>query len=299
MNAKWSDNDITEFSYIDVKYCIDMLKNNKTAGIDGITAEHVKYGGDLLWRFLNNLFNACIKHGYVPKAFFMDVICPIQKKVNVCASCSDYRLITLNTIFAKLFEMSLFERFKENYDLHELQFGFVKNSGCEKALFVVRSVCEYFLSQGSSIYLALDISKAYDSINHYSLFAKLMKFKFPRSVIELLIYCYSNLKSEVKWEAVLSSSFCIKSGVRQGGPWSPWLFNLVMNDLICKLEKSNLGCWVSSLFAGSVLYADDIMLMNASVWKLQLMLNICNEFANDNGLTFNAKIQCVLCLVKD
>ena len=49
MNAKWSDNDITEFSYIDVKYCIDMLKNDKAAGIDGITAEHVKYGGDLLW----------------------------------------------------------------------------------------------------------------------------------------------------------------------------------------------------------------------------------------------------------
>ena len=62
-----------------------------------------------------------------------------------------------------------------------------------------------------------------------------------------------------------------------------------MNDLIFKLEKSNLGCWVSSLFAGSVLYADDIMLMNASVWKLQLMLNTCNEFTNDYGLTFNAK----------
>ena len=76
-------------------------------------------------------------------------------------------------------------------------------------------------------------------------------------MIDLLIYCYSNLKSVVKWEAVLSTSFCIKSGVRQGGPWSPWLFNLVMNDPICKLEKSNLGCWDSSLFAGSVLNADD------------------------------------------
>ena len=63
-----------------------------------------------------------------------------------------------------------------------------------------------------------------------------------------------------------------------------------MKNLGCKLEKSNLECWVSSLFAGKVLYADDFMLMNASVWKLQLMLNICNAFANDNGLTFNAKV---------
>ena len=61
--------------------------------------------------------------------------------------------------------MCLFERFKEYYDLHELQFGFAKNGGCEKTIFVVRSVCEYFSNHGSSIYLAsLDISKAYDSI---------------------------------------------------------------------------------------------------------------------------------------
>ena len=221
-------------------------------------------------------------------AFCMGVICPIQKKV-ACTSVNDYRPITLITIFAKLFEMCVFERFKEHYNLHELQFGCVKNDKCEKAIFVVRSACENFLNHGSSIYLAsLDISKAYDSINHYSLFVNLMKIKFPRSVIELLIYCYSNLKSVVKWEAVLSSNFCIKSGVRQGGLWSPWFFNLVVNDLICKFEKSNLGCWISSLFVGSVLYTDDIMLMNASVWKLPQMLNICNV-ANDNGITFNAK----------
>ena len=47
MNAKWSDNDITECSYVDVKYCIDIVKNDKAAGIDGITVEHVKYGGNL------------------------------------------------------------------------------------------------------------------------------------------------------------------------------------------------------------------------------------------------------------
>ena len=94
--------------------------------------------------------------------------------------------------------MCLFERFKEHYDLHELQFGFVKNGRCEKAMFVARSVCEYFLNHGWSIYVAsLDISKAYDSINHYSLFVKLMKIKFPQSVIEFLIYCYCNLKSVV------------------------------------------------------------------------------------------------------
>ena len=113
----------------------------------------IYYGGFLI---------ICLMHGYVPKALCMGVICPIQKKVKGCTNFSDYGLITLITIFAKLFEMCLRERFKENFDLHELKVGFVKNGWCEKAIFVVRSVCEYFLNHGRSIYLAsLDISKAY------------------------------------------------------------------------------------------------------------------------------------------
>jgi len=180
--------------------------------------------------------------------------------------------------------------FKDHFAIHELQFGFVPSGGCEKAVFVVRSVCEYFLEHGSSIYLAsLDISKAYDSINHYSLFIKLMKIKLPRSVIELLIYWYSKLECVVKWCCAMSSKFSIKSGVRQGGPWSPWLFNVFINDLICILESKGMGCWIRGLFAGCVLYADDVMLMSASICKMQYMLNICCEFGKENGLTFNAK----------
>jgi exonuclease III len=288
--ANWNDGDIVSFSFTDVEKCIGMLKVGKAVGIDNISAEHVKYGGDLLWRFLVTLFNECIRHGYVPHTFCEGIICPIQKKVNACKKFDDYRPITLVTIFSKLFEMCLYDMFKNHYAIHELQFGFVPNGGCEKAVFVVRSVCEYFLEHGSSIYLAsLDISKAYDSINHYSLFIKLMNIKLPRSIIELLIYWYSELNCIVKWCFVMSSKFLVKSGVRQGGPWSPWLFNVVINDLICKLEANGMGCWIRGLFAGGVLYADDVMLMSASICKLQCMLNICCEFGKENGLAFNAK----------
>ena len=42
---------------------------NMVVGIDNTSAEHVKYGGDLLWRCLLILFSECIKHDYIPKAF--------------------------------------------------------------------------------------------------------------------------------------------------------------------------------------------------------------------------------------
>ena len=40
--------------------------------------------------------------------------------------------------------MCLHERFNGHFNMHELQFGFVPNSGCKKAVFIVRVVCVYF-----------------------------------------------------------------------------------------------------------------------------------------------------------
>ena len=57
----------------------------------------IYYGG-----FLIICLIAYIKHGYVPKELYMGVICLIQKKVNAYTSFSDYRPITLITIFAKV-----------------------------------------------------------------------------------------------------------------------------------------------------------------------------------------------------
>jgi hypothetical protein len=69
--------------------------------------------------------------------------------------------------------------------------------------------------------------------------------------------------------------FNIKSGVRQGGVCSCWLFNVYVNELIIRLELSGLGCRVRCVYAGCVLYADDILLLSGSVMKLQEMLDIC------------------------
>ena len=64
---------------------------------------------------------------------------------------------------------------------------------------------------------------------------------------------------------------------------------MVIDGLVSRLEASGLGCYFQRIFAGCVLYADGVMLMSGSLRKLKLMLNICFSFANEFGLTFNAK----------
>ena len=59
----------------------------------------------------------------------------------------------------------------------------------------------------------------------------------------------------------LSQGFNLSNGVRQGGILSPFLFAVYLEGLIEELSNSGDGCYWGSLFAGAVVYADDVVLL--------------------------------------
>ena len=71
-----------------------------------------------------------------------------------------------------------------------LQFGFKKDLGCSHALFVVSQVTDYFVRNGSSVYMAsLDASKAFDRVHHIKLFQKLIDCGIPGGIVKVLFHC--------------------------------------------------------------------------------------------------------------
>jgi len=63
---------------------------------------------------------------------------------------------------------------------------------------------------------------------------------------------------------------------------------------IVQLKLLNIGCHVTSLFIGCMLYADDIILISPSVDGLQQMLDKCSELASYLSLSFNVnKSHCI------
>ena len=103
-------------------------------------------------------------------------------------------------------------------------------------------------------------------------------------------------KSEtiVKWQTSYSSVVPLVCGVRQGAILSPILFAIYVDTVLDNLEKSNLGCYISSTCYNSFMYADDIILMSISVYELQCMLNICSTLFEELDLPINiAKSHCL------
>ena len=80
-------------------------------------------------------------------------------------------------------------------------------------------------------YCFLDASKAYDRVNHWTLFKKLLKRSVSTIVVRMLMFWYSKQEVCIRWGTEMSSYFYISNGVRQGGILSPSLFAIYMDDL--------------------------------------------------------------------
>ena len=73
-----------------------------------------------------------------------------------------------------------------------------------------------------TITVALDLSKAFDTINIYTLIRKLLQSKFPGTIIKFIAY--------TTYRNHTSSQRQYKTGVPQGGVLSPTLFNICTAD---------------------------------------------------------------------
>jgi len=105
------------------------------------------------------------------------------------------------------------------------------------------------LGSTANIY-ALDISKAFDKVNHYALLLKPMDRFFPTVMLNLFESCPNNCFSYVKCRNSWSGRFNLDFGVRQGSVPAPILFAVYIHD-IAEMFMFDRG-------VHTVVYADDM-----------------------------------------
>ena len=100
-----------------------------------------------------------------------------------------YRGITIMPIISKVLEALLLRVLEPFISSTDSQFGFKKGYSCSHAIYTVRKTVGYFNLANSTVNLcALDTSKAFDEINHLTLFSKLMDRNVP--VMCVMLFCY-------------------------------------------------------------------------------------------------------------
>ena len=111
------------------------------------------------------------------------------------------------------------------------------------------------------------------------------------------ISCYISNFVRVSWSGYFSEYFLAKNGVKQGGVLSPVLFCMYLDELLHALSAANVGCYVGDIFVGALAYADDLVLTAPSATALRKMLAICDAYASEYSMKFNAtKSKCLVVL---
>ena len=144
----------------------------------------------------------------------------------------------------------------------------------------------YYITNNSNVFCTfLDASKAFYRVHYCKLFRLVLQRGLPACIVRVLINLYVGHVIRV----LLSSPFNAVNRVKQGGVLvSPVLFCIYIDGLLTKLSESGVGCYMGEDFLGALAYADNIVLIVPSPSAMRKLLAICDGYASDYDIIFNA-----------
>lgn len=209
---------------------------------------------------------------------------------------NNFRGISLINTICKIYTNILVFRLNnwiEKYNvIHESQAGFRRNYSTIDNIFNLQALVQkYLCKKGGRFYcLYIDFKKAFDSINHEKLWDALERKGIDGNFLNTWKSLYSNLKSCVKVNEVLTEYFECKLGTRQGCVGSPVIFSLFINDLVSYLHSEfNQGIFVTNDIPDllTLMFADDVSCFADNVVKLQRLINAIARFCKSVGMEIN------------
>ena len=249
------------------------LKNKKSYGFDGISSSIFKNFAHELSSPISEIFNMSISSGIVPDIMKIAKVIPVYKSKGDAKLFTSYRPISLLPVLSKLLEKIIHKRLysflvKHNI-LYESQYGFRNSHSTINAVSELTShILENFDKRKMTLSVFLDLSKAFDTIDHNILLKKLTHYGIRGISHDWFRSYLQNRQQYVQYKSYHSVSHNVDCGVPQGSVLGPLLFILYTNDLPNCLSKTK-----------SILFADDTTIHVSGINKKSLFTDMKTDIA--------------------
>lgn len=195
---------------------------------------------------------------------------------------------------------SYWKKNQTKIDDPEQQFDFKPHSSTNHAVYVLDETVRYYKRKKKQLYAcAIDASKAFDKVNR-ELLMHILHGKIDDEIWIILRLYYKDSLAFVKNGQEISTIFNTSIGVKQGGPLSPKLFSIYINELVNRiLEERELIANINGIKTGLILYADDVIFLTENIEKMRRALEICEVFGEEHEIKWNPKKTQIICFNKN
>jgi hypothetical protein len=212
---------------------ISSLKLGKAIGLDNIATEQITHFGPITRKWLLQLYNQCLSTHRLPKTWKKAHILALLKPGKDPSVAKSYRPISLLSHLYKLFERLLLNRIGPIIDdlLIDEQAGFRPGKSTTSQVLNLTQYIEDGFEEGKVTgAVFVDLSAAYDTVNHRSLLHKILEITKDINLTELIESMLANRYFFVELGGKKSRWRKLKNGLPQGSVLAPLLFNIYTND---------------------------------------------------------------------
>ena len=250
----------TEFNFehinnMTVLHYINKLKPSHSCGHDNISSNVLKIIAIEVSPCLTLIINQVLSTGQFPKNLKTAKVISIHKTGEITLM-KNYRPISILLVVSKIIENVMHTQLMDYFTLNKLftsqQYGYRANRTTElAALELIDRNIDNMNRNLTPVNVYIDLSKAFDCLDHNILLSKLKFYGLSDDDIRLLKTYLSDREQYVQLGNIKSQLHGISRGIPQGSVMGPLLFNILINDLNAATKKFDL-----------IMYADDTTLVS-------------------------------------